>query len=334
MTLGQPAPAVSVVVPSYQAAWSIERTIRSVQAQRMADFELIVVDDGSTDDLLQRVAPLAAADPRIRVVSQPNRGLAGARNRGVAEARAALVAPLDADDLWHPDFLAACVAALEGAPEAPFAYAYSLRIDVDDRVLPFASFARPPRHDLLGLLTLNSVGNGSAAVFRRGALLAAGGYDEAMRAQGLHGAEDWKLILRLARTAPPVLVPRHLVGYRMVPHGMSRGNPARQWKAVQEVLAQFRSENPHLPEQAFRDASTMMTAWLLPVFIRRGAFVQVLRLMGSAYLANPRWIANRNLRLAHRAFALRLLKDGVARLRGAKARGVRFLDGVARGPAG
>jgi cellulose synthase/poly-beta-1,6-N-acetylglucosamine synthase-like glycosyltransferase len=100
---------------------------------------------------------------------------------------------LDADDLWHPDFLVATVAALDDNPSAPFAYAYSFRIDEQDRLLPILRLGQPPRHDFLGLLSLNSVGSGSAAVFRRSLLRRLGGYDETMRHRGNAGAEDWKL---------------------------------------------------------------------------------------------------------------------------------------------
>jgi glycosyltransferase involved in cell wall biosynthesis len=111
------APRVSVVIPAYNSAWSIADTIRSVLAQRMVAFEVVIVNDGSTDDLLEVLRPFMS-DSRLRVVSQANSGLAAARNRGLAESRAPLVAFLDADDLWHPSFLAELgTAALGGEPK-------------------------------------------------------------------------------------------------------------------------------------------------------------------------------------------------------------------------
>lgn len=292
-------PRVSVVVPCYNSGWSVERTIASILAQRFTDFELLIVNDGSTDDLHARLAPFLAADDRIRVIDQENRGLAGARNRGIAEARADYVAPIDADDLWHPDFLAETVAALDATPAAPFAYAYSFRIDADDHLLPIIRFGAPPRHDFLGLLSLNSVGSGSAAVFRRAALVAAGGYDETMRVRAAQGAEDWKLILQLAATGDPVLIERYLVGYRLVGDSMSQANPRRQLNAILAVIDDLRGQFPAVKPSWFADGRTMMTAWLLPTFLRRGLFGEALRETVNAYVRNPLWFRNAMVRRMH-----------------------------------
>ena len=291
-------PRVSVVIPAYQASRWVGRTVASVRAQTLTDIEILIVDDGSTDDLTGALAP-HLADPRLRVIRQDNRGLAGARNRGLEEAAAALVAPLDADDLWHPDFLEACVAALDAAQGAPFAFAYSFRMDEEDKMMPLVLPGEPFRHDLLGLLWLNTVGSGSAGVYRRDAMLAVGGYDEAMGRRGEQGAEDWKLILQLARRADPVLVPRYLVGYRLVMASMSMANPRRQLDAILAVLREVQGEMPDVDRRHFRDGRTMMTACLLPVFARRGRFGDFFKEMWLAYSANPLWFRSAFLRRAH-----------------------------------
>ena len=97
-------PTVSVVIPLYQTERYIAETLQSVLAQTLADFEVIVVDDGSSD----RGPAIARAvgDARVRVVRQNNRGLAGARNTGIRNARGRYIALLDADDLWEADKLA------------------------------------------------------------------------------------------------------------------------------------------------------------------------------------------------------------------------------------
>jgi len=108
-------PAVTVVMPLYQKAGSVLAAVRSVLSQRFTDFELLVVDDGSTDNGPAFVAELG--DPRLRLLRQPNQGPGAARNRGLAEAQGALVAFLDADDEWNPDFLQLGVAALAMEPD-------------------------------------------------------------------------------------------------------------------------------------------------------------------------------------------------------------------------
>jgi hypothetical protein len=107
---------VSVIVPLFNKAGYIERTLRSIAAQILSDFEVIVVDDGSTDGGDRIVAH--DSDPRFRLIRQPNAGPGAARNRGAAEARAPYLAFLDADDAWRPAFLETGVRILDDHPSA------------------------------------------------------------------------------------------------------------------------------------------------------------------------------------------------------------------------
>ncbi|TFZ00004.1 glycosyltransferase family 2 protein [Ramlibacter rhizophilus] len=106
----------SVVIPLYNKGRFIESAVQSVLEQTLAPLEVIVVDDGSTDDGAARVAALA--DPRVRLIRQPNAGVSAARNRGIAAAQGDWVALLDGDDAWHPEFLAALARAHRACPEA------------------------------------------------------------------------------------------------------------------------------------------------------------------------------------------------------------------------
>lgn len=109
-------PAVSVVVPVYNKASTIERTLKSIQQQTFTDFEVLVVDDGSKDDSAAIAARIN--DERFRVVQQPNAGEGAARNRGIRESRAELIALLDGDDEWEPEFLEAVTDLARRYPEA------------------------------------------------------------------------------------------------------------------------------------------------------------------------------------------------------------------------
>jgi glycosyltransferase involved in cell wall biosynthesis len=97
------APAISIVIPLFNKGSEVRRAVVSVLAQTVQDFEVIVIDDGSSDDGPDIVR--AVDDPRVMVVTQENEGVSSARNRGIAEAKASLIAFLDADDEWMPDFL-------------------------------------------------------------------------------------------------------------------------------------------------------------------------------------------------------------------------------------
>lgn len=192
-------PRFSVVVPAYNGAATIAATLRSIQAQSVSDFELIVVDDESSDDTLQVVERIAADDDRVRVTSQENQGVAGARNTGVSLAQAPYVAFLDNDDLWMPGYLASMGRALDGAPQAGFAYtdAYLL----DDKLsrihrLRSLEFGDPipvglPAEDLLLRLVDRNFVMSSVTV-RRDAIEAVGGFSTLV-----NGVDDWDLWLRM-----------------------------------------------------------------------------------------------------------------------------------------
>jgi hypothetical protein len=128
-----------------------------------------------------------------------------------------------------------------------------------------------------------------------------GGYDETLRERAAQGAEDWKLIVKLAATGNPVFTPRNLVAYRLTRSGMSQASPDRQLAAIDAVIGDLRSDFPDTDPRLFRCARTMMTAWLLPAFLRQRRFSRVLREAGRAYLLNPFWWRNANLRLVHAA---------------------------------
>lgn len=116
------SPLVSIVMPCFNAASHLGRSIGSVLAQDMPDWQLVIVDDGSTDDSWRLLEEWAARDPRIQVMRQPNAGAAAARNRGLEAATGHFTAFLDADDNWEPDFLGLMSAALHSQPEAGIAY--------------------------------------------------------------------------------------------------------------------------------------------------------------------------------------------------------------------
>jgi len=116
-----PAPEVSVLLPVFNAAAAACRAIESIRRQSLRQWELIVVDDGSTDETAELLRRLAAAEPRLRVVTIPHGGIVNALNTGLASVRAPLVARMDADDESHPDRLAAQVTLLRDRPEVGLA---------------------------------------------------------------------------------------------------------------------------------------------------------------------------------------------------------------------
>jgi teichuronic acid biosynthesis glycosyltransferase TuaG len=132
---GAAPPAVSVITPVWNAAATLLETVASVRAQTRPDWELILVDDGSTDGSRALAESLAVADPRIRLLGWAgNRGAAAARNAGIRAARGRFIAFLDADDLWRPEKLARQIGLME-AEGHPFTFSAYARIDAAGRAL-------------------------------------------------------------------------------------------------------------------------------------------------------------------------------------------------------
>jgi glycosyltransferase involved in cell wall biosynthesis len=160
-----PRPLVSVIVPSYNAARYIDGAVACVLAQTYPHLELIVVDDGSTDDTAQLVR--SVTDPRVRLVQQANRGLAGARNAGIRAARGSLLAFLDADDRWRADKLSRHVQHLTACAEVGVSYSASALIDDDEQPLGLTQRPKTRNVSARDVFLRNPVGNGSAPVIRR-----------------------------------------------------------------------------------------------------------------------------------------------------------------------
>jgi glycosyl transferase family 2 len=187
------SPSVSVIVPTFQRREYVQRAVRSVLAQTFTDFELIVVDDGSTDGTGDALVGL---DRRLRYHWQPNRGVGAARNAGIGLARGGIVAFLDSDNRWLPRHLAVVTEALECHPQAVLAstcFRFQIRGDEP---------AETAVVDLLPRLVLsNPVGFVSCIAVRRQTLDAVGGFDERLTVW-----EDSDLWLRLAVHGPFCLV--------------------------------------------------------------------------------------------------------------------------------
>ncbi|WP_341365906.1 glycosyltransferase family 2 protein [Yoonia sp. BS5-3] len=159
-------PIASIIVPSFNVSATLAETLTALFAQIYADFEIIVVDDGSSDDTIS-IAEGFADDPRLRIVRQPNRGLAGARNTGIAAAKGTYIGFCDADDLWEPTKLAAHVAHLNANPKVGVSYAGSQLMHDNGAPMKRAQKPRLTGISAAHILKRNPIGNGSAPVIRR-----------------------------------------------------------------------------------------------------------------------------------------------------------------------
>ena len=154
------APRVSVVVPVYNKGRYLRRAVDSVLAQSFTDFELILVDDGSTDDSL--AVAREYTDPRVRVIRQANSGAGAARNRGIDEARATMIAFLDGDDEWVPAFLDQMMALVREYPHAGLYCAPYIYVEPGNvRIVP--KLAGVPERGILPSYFRSVAGGGQVA---------------------------------------------------------------------------------------------------------------------------------------------------------------------------
>jgi GT2 family glycosyltransferase len=239
-------PRISVLVPCFNHGQFIGDAIDSVFAQTLQDFEIVVVDDGSTDP--QTRATLAGLPrERIDVLTTENRGLPAARNHAAAHARGELFCALDADDRLAPEWFEKAVRMLDERRDVAFV-SHWLETFGDERWA-----WKPERCDLPSLLARNAV-NGAALV-RRAAFEAVGGYDATMR----QGCEDWDFWLRLVeRGFSGAIIPEVLFYYRRRSDSMSRVMlDEQQYRRPLEVLVRKH-------EAAYRDH-------MIPVLVAKEA---------------------------------------------------------------
>lgn len=204
-------PLVSVVIPNHNYARFLSQTIESVLAQSYGNVEIVVVDDGSTDD---SIAILRGYKEHVRWVEQPNQGVATARNRGVTESDGELVAFLDADDVWLPQKLVRQVQRFLDEPELGLVHCGVE--DINEMGAPLRSHTDGLQgwvaKDLLLFKRPVILGGGSGTLIPRATFEKVGGFDER-----LSTSADWDLYCRIALSQPVGFVPEVLMQYRV--HG-------------------------------------------------------------------------------------------------------------------
>lgn len=211
------APQVSVVIPTYNSSKYLSQAIDSVLAQTFSDLEVLVIDDGSTDDTEQLVGRYSSP---IKYIRQPNSGVSIARHRGIAESVGRYVAFLDADDIWLPHKLERQLGELKNNPGFRACYSTFRVVDANLRPLEINRVERQGS-TLEDLLTAgNVVGTPSTVLCERALLLSIAGFDPDLS----YGA-DWDLWIRLAVLTEFLWIDEPLINYRQHGNNMSRNVP-------------------------------------------------------------------------------------------------------------
>ncbi len=229
---------ISVVIPTYNSEKTIKETIDSVLNQTFADFELIIINDGSQDSTLDIVSQIQ--DSRLKIFSFENAGGNVSRNRGLHQATGEFVSFLDADDIWTPDKLANQLKALQENVDAKVAYSWTDYIDENGDFL-FSGTHNTFNGDVYEKLLVNNfLENGSNPLIYRKALIELAGFDESLKA-----AQDWDMWLRLAAKYNFVGVPSVDILYRVSANSLST-NLVRQEQACLQVLEHAYKARPSI----------------------------------------------------------------------------------------
>lgn len=284
-------PTISIIMPAYKAGETIKASVRSVQAQSLENWELIIVDDGSPDDTAKIALELAKDDDRICVAQRTNSGPSIARNRGVDLARAELIAFLDADDFWAPERLEGMVELFQSDPMIGVAFSRTRFVDADTlnpgTLTPFI-----PHLNATDLMAANAACSTSNIVCRKSLFVESGGFTP-----GLNFAEDQDWLLRVALESQfkIVGVDAEWFFYRSSPESQSADLDAMRDGWLQMVGAAC-AKFPEIAAPAARRAYGPCMRQLARRAIRMGDAAAGLQYMLSALSHDPLLIFRQPIR--------------------------------------
>lgn len=265
--------SVSVVLPCFGQAHFLPDALASLREQTCPPEQVIVVDDGSPDD----VSAAIEGFPEVRLIRQENRGLGAARNRGLAEATGDFVVFLDADDWLLPHALELHARLLAGNPAAGFVWGFNRQVDEGRNPLPIRPTSFEGTPSFARLLELNFVGAPLGVMFRRSMLIDVGGFNEELKA-----CEDVEIYLRLARRHPIICSHEVVAEYRIHAANMS-ADRTLIYESMVEVLAlqeQAVAGDPALSAALRRGRRGLRRRFVAPARIER---------LG-AHLRSGRWL--------------------------------------------
>ena len=290
---------VSVIIPVRNGERFVGPTLTSALAQTYKPIEVVVVDDGSTDRTATLVDAVAARDNRVRLFRTQKTGVAATRNLAISRARGKLIAPLDADDLWHPEKIARQVRLMQSSsPKVGLVYCWSIMIDEDDFLTwlpplahqPAAATGTPEGRVMAELAVGNFIGNSSSPLIKRSCIEEVGGYDESLQP---HGAEDWKLYLALSEICEFAAIPEWLVGYRQWTGSLSRNVTAMAQSM--KLVGRWQIERwPDIPQALWREREYRSSVYLAQLALEQNQFVKALRYRATGYAVRPAALIERS----------------------------------------
>lgn len=248
-------PKVSVVIPAYNAMAYLPETVESVLRQTFTDFEVLIIDDGSSDNIVQWASGLV--DPHVKLISQKNQGLPGARNTGIAQAQGEYIAFLDADDLWEQTKLEKQVRCLDDNPAVGLVHTWMVLVDEQGkstgRVMPSNA-----EGDVWKQLAEKNVIACPSVIVRRCCFETVGVFDRSLRS-----LEDWDMWIRIATRYPFAVIKEPLAYYRQLPGSMSKNCQVMEqafYIVIEKAFHSAQSELLFLKNRSYGHANLCL-AW-------------------------------------------------------------------------
>ncbi len=246
-------PSVSIIVTCYNYGQYVADCLRSVQRQTFGDFEVIIIDDGSTDNSEQQIQPFLK-DDRFRYIKQDNSGQANAKNRGIRESRAGLVAFLDADDLWVEKKLELQIPLFADHPQTGVVFSRVDLIDAEGNPLMRekpGKYLKPRRGRVSQYLVYDNFIPFSSVIVRKTCFEQLGCFDE-MFSMGI----DWDLWLRFSTMYSFDYYDEPLIKYRVGHRGQMSKNLLERFTCADKIIDKFSKKFPNVaPEIILKDAA-------------------------------------------------------------------------------
>ncbi|UBF24885.1 glycosyltransferase [Kovacikia minuta CCNUW1] len=229
---------ISVIIPAYNSMTYLPETLNSVLGQTHADFEVLIIDDGSSDHVQEWASKIA--DSRVKLIAQPNQGASAARNTGITHAQGKYLAFLDADDLWQPNKLEKQLQCFAENPEVGLVHTWVTMINEKSKPTGgiLTSFSEGAVWEQL--LERNTIACCSVMV-RRDCFEQAGLFDQSLRS-----AEDWDMWIRIARYYPFAVIRQPLALYRMIPTSKSKNCQLVEQSLSRIIEKNFQAVPPEL----------------------------------------------------------------------------------------
>ncbi len=291
-------PKVSVVIPAYNAMAYLPETLESVLKQTFTDFEVLIVNDGSSDHIVEWASQVT--DPRVKLISQENQRVSAARNTGIVNAQGEYIAFLDADDLWEPTKLEKQVRCLDDQPEVGLVYTWTLLVDQQNNPTGriFASDVEGKAWNKI--LENDMISSGSSTMIRRSCFDTVGMFD-----RDLAYAPDLDMWVRIAFHYPIAVVKEPLLRYRQLPNSFSRNRPKMTQDIRQVIEKTFQSVPLELLYLRNRCYASLIfgLAWLA---IDEGDYKKAIHFRKQVFLHHPQVYFTENfMRLSLAIFMIR-----------------------------